>query len=229
MSKSNSYSLLVKRNMHISELYSRNIRKRIKEQYCFIIQFNLQITKKELENRAKNIDLLRRNLNLLSDEFKEQVTRMRKEVAQQNSMASERSGDFINVFANNKGTQDSDEEGEESDRDLNDEERDILQQFEENDKELENIALELVDALDEVKMKAQNNEDLIKRQNELLKKTRKKAEDNENKLRQNNNQLKQTLAKYKNGKQMCLDMALCLIFIGLLGVLLKMMSSKGLI
>eukprot|EP00347_Sterkiella_histriomuscorum_P002197 403369092 len=197
------------------------------------------ITKKELENRAKNIDLLRRNINLLNDEFKEQVSRMRKEIAQTNSLTGgDRSGDFIDVFGSaRQGRKNRDEENdgeygdqqssEESDRDLNDEERDILKQFEENDQELENIAAELVNALDEVKMKAQNNETALKRQKELLTKTKKKAEDNENKLRQNNNQLKQILQKYKNGKQMCLDMALCLIFVGLLGILLKMLSTKG--
>ena len=40
-----------------------------------------KVSQKEIEARSKNIDLLRKNLNLLQDEFKEQVGRMRKDIA----------------------------------------------------------------------------------------------------------------------------------------------------
>jgi len=172
-----------------SELaYLRDVFKRYQEKNKW------KVSQKELESRAKNVDLLRRNLNLLQDEFREQINRVKRE--QQQDL--ERNGDFINVFGRKR--KGSEEEEEESDRDVNEEERDILAQFEENDKELENIAAELVEALDKVKLKAENSENLIKRQGELLKKTRKKAEDNEHKLRQNNNALKSILEKHKNGK-----------------------------
>ncbi len=71
-----------------------------------------KVSQKELENRSKNIDLLRRNLNLLQDEFKEQINRMRKEMSMG---GDERQGDFINVFGNKKrrkGSDDSDDEEE---------------------------------------------------------------------------------------------------------------------
>lgn len=61
----------------------------------------------------------------------------------------------------------------------------------------------------------------------MLKKTNKKAEDNEAKLRQQNNQLKMLINKHKNGKQICLDMCLLLTFVALLGLLVKMLKSKG--
>jgi hypothetical protein len=35
------------------------------------------------------------------------------------------------------------------------------------------------------------------------------------------------LEKHKNGKQICLDLTLLLIFIGLLGILLKLLKAKG--
>lgn len=134
------------------------------------------------------------------------------------------SAQFVDVFAINKNDKDSD-----SDRELYDEEKNILQQFEENDKELEEIAAQIVDGLDKLKVTSQSMEENIKRQGEMLGKTRAKSEKNEARLRQNNNQLKQLLNKYRNGKQICMDMLLCLIFLGLLGVLLKMMQSKGFI
>ena len=40
-----------------------------------------KVSQKDLEARSKNIDLLRKNLNLLQDEFKEQIARMRKDIA----------------------------------------------------------------------------------------------------------------------------------------------------
>ena len=66
---------------------------------------------------------------------------------------------------------------------MGEDEKDILKQFEENDRELENIAAVIVGSLDELKGKAQNIEDGVKRQGDLLKKTRQAAEENEAKLR----------------------------------------------
>lgn len=89
---------------------------------------------------------------------------MRKEIASQNSIDGDK-GDFINVFGSRKAsqyTEEDEEGGGDSDRELNEDERDILKQFEENDRELENIAAELVDALDQVKNKAENIQTQIK-------------------------------------------------------------------
>ena len=90
-----------------------------------------KLSQQDIEARSKNIDLLRRNLNLLQDEFKEQVSRMRKDIAPVQAQSSE----FLDIFAINKN------EDEDEERSLDEEERGILQQFEENDKELEDIAL----------------------------------------------------------------------------------------
>ena len=160
---------------------------------------------------------------------------MRKDLTQANNSAntpdsSTGKSDFINIFGNiNRGSSNQDEtnNAEEEDRELYEDEKDILKQFEANDKELENIAAVIVGALDELKGKAQNIEDGVKRQGDLLKNTRKAAEENEAKLRQQNNQLKMALEKHKNGKQICLDLTLLLIFIGLLGILLKLLKLKG--
>ena len=58
----------------------------------------------------------------------------------------------MNVFNINKG----DSDDEDSDRELDDEEHDILKQFEENDKELEDIASRIVGELDKLKGKSEN-------------------------------------------------------------------------
>lgn len=64
------------------------------------------------------------------------------------------SDQFINVFAINNNDHDSD-----SDRELCDEEKNILQQFEENDKELEEIAAQIVEDLDKLKTTSYNIEE----------------------------------------------------------------------
>lgn len=93
---------------------------------------------------------------------------MRKEMNP--GAATHSASDFINVFHHgiNRDSNRT-EEGEgadedvEEERDLRDDERDILAQFEENDKELEDIAAQIVGALDELKGKAENIEGSIKR------------------------------------------------------------------
>lgn len=84
-----------------------------------------KISQKELEVRSRGVDLLRRNLNLLQDEFKDQVTRMRKDIAavQNPDAGTGKHSDFIDIF----GTinRDSDKLDEERDE-LYDDEREIL-------------------------------------------------------------------------------------------------------
>jgi hypothetical protein len=63
----------------------------------------------------------------------------------------------------------------------------------------------------------------------MLKKTRRGQEDNEARLKQQNNQLKQALERHKNGKQICLDVTLLLIFVGLLGILVRMLKERKII
>ena len=83
---------------------------------------------------------------------------MRKDIATQQNPGGNGGGssDFIDIFAINRGGDNRDNDGEDSDRELYDEERDILKQFEKNDKELEDIAALIVGSLDELKGKAQN-------------------------------------------------------------------------
>ena len=159
---------------------------------------------------------------------------MRKDIAAQQSSSSvgrQDTSEFISIFGginrDDDGEGDGEGGGDDSEKEMNEDERDILKQFEDNDKELESIAALIVGSLDELKGKAQNIESSVKRQSDLIKKAKKAADENEAKLKQQNNQLKQVLLKYKNGRQMCLDLFLLLLFVALLGILLRMLKSKG--
>ena len=87
--------------------------------------------------------------------------------------------EFINLFGsiNQSGTQlisaadiNAGNGGYEEERDLNEAEAMYLKEFEQNDQELEDIAGEIVKALDTVKRNAENIEAGIDRQSHLLQK-----------------------------------------------------------
>ncbi len=84
---------------------------------------------------------------------------MRKENSSTKTSEKTQEGKFINLYGVNNEDVDSDDE-----RELNEEEIDILKQFEENDKELEEIASQICGALDELKGKTENIESSIDRQ-----------------------------------------------------------------
>ena len=56
-----------------------------------------------------------------------------------------------------------------------------------------------------------------------------KAKDTQAQLTQDNNDLKKIISKHKNGKQICMDLCMLMTFLLLLGVLIKLMESKGFI
>lgn len=119
----------------------------------------------EIENRSKNIDLLRKNLNLLQMEKKSQQTRDKNKKKKNQSQSGRSSygastrnskkdienaleDQMLDIFAKpallpkNEGVGALNESYEpaESEEDLNADEMSILKQFEENDKDLEDLA-----------------------------------------------------------------------------------------
>lgn len=106
-------------------------------------------------------------------------------------------------------------------------ERDLLKEFEENDKELEDIAGAIVQALDNVKNTAENIEGTIDEQGKMLRATRIRAENNEVALNKQNNDLKKVLERHKSGKQCAFDMGLLCCWFVLFGVTAKVLQVKG--
>ena len=112
---------------------------------------------------------------------------------------------------------------------MNEAEKDALKEFEENDKELENLAAQICGALDTLKGTAENIEKQAKDQGKLLKKANQKAGDTEAQLTQDNNELKAVIQKHKGGKQMGMDICLLVTLIVLLGMLIKLLEYKGIL
>ena len=144
--------------------------------------------------------------------------------------------EFINLFGsiNQSGTQlisaadiNAGNGGYEEERDLNEAEAMYLKEFEQNDQELEDIAGEIVKALDTVKRNAENIEAGIDRQSNLLQKQYERSEKVSERLQDQSTQLKDVLNKHKSGRQCCFDLFLLSVWLALCTVLLKMLQSKG--
>jgi hypothetical protein len=104
----------------------------------------------------------------------------------------------------------------------------ILKEFEENDKQLEEIAGRIVEALSKVKSSAQDMNVAINKQGKMIKSSRQRGEKNEQRLQQQNNELKEMITKHKGGRQCLFDLILLFIFLIELAVLVKMLQFKGL-
>lgn len=122
---------------------------------------------------------------------------------------------------------DSDEEA--PDRDLNEQEKRALKEFEENDKELEEMALEIANSLTQLGEKANKTAISINEQNQMLKQANKAAEQTELELNRQNNELARLLNKYRHGKQLWLDFALLFVLMGLIALLWNRLRAKGFI
>lgn len=85
---------------------------------------------KELKARQKNIDLLRKNINILEEEFKQQTNKHKG--AGLSPDKKKNGSDLYGI--NRESLIDDDDE-----RDLNDDEKDLLEEFRNNDKEIDSI------------------------------------------------------------------------------------------
>ena len=84
------------------------------------------------------------------------------------------------------------------DRDLTEEEKQALQQFKENDQQLDAILDRVIAGLSELQKKGNIINEQIDRQNELLKQTNKKVERTHMRLIQQNDHLKDVLQKIRS-------------------------------
>lgn len=171
----------------------------------------------EVDQREKNIDLLRRNLNILEDSVK---------------AGQKRSSSSANIHVSNelkRPLMDGEDEGEDEyeDRELTAEEERVLREFKENDDELEKLADQISNRLEALKGKTNKIGETIDVQAEMIKQADDSAEKTENTLRLQNNELQKILNKYRNGKQLMLDAILLMIFIGLLALLWHQLKTQN--
>jgi len=121
----------------------------------------------------------------------------------------------------------SNEEMKYVDRELTEEEKEALKKFKENDEEIDAILEKVIVGLGELQIKGNTLNQQIDRQNEMLKKTNQKVERTHLRLIQQNNQLKDVLQKIRSTNKLCCDLCLVICFLGLIGVIVAVLKSKG--
>ena len=123
--------------------------------------------------------------------------------------------------------QSPDSDDEAPDRDMTESEQAVMKEFQENDKELEDIALQIYNQLGELEEKQKKTGVSINEQYEMLKKANEAAEKTELELNRQNNELSRLLNKYRGGKQIWMDFFLLFVLIGLLALLWNRLKAKG--
>ena len=103
----------------------------------------------------------------------------------------------------------------------------MLKEFKQNDSELEDIALQIANSLDELGEKQNKTGVAINEQYEMLKKANEEADKTEMELNRQNNELSRLLSKFRNGKQLWLDFFLLFTLLGLLALLWNRVKSRG--
>lgn len=102
-----------------------------------------------------------------------------------------------------------------------------MKEFEDNDKELEEVALQIAISLEELGEKQKKTGKAINEQYEMLQKANDMAERTELELNKQNNELAGLLNKFRHGKQLWLDFFLLFLLMGLLALLWNRLKSKG--
>lgn len=185
----------------------------------------------DLKNRNKTIELLRKNLILLRDELLGDKANISED---QEAAPRKIFGDYKDtdpdVISHRDVRLDVDDEKEEAkyvNRELTEEEKEALQQFKKNDEELDAILDRVIAGLADLEKKGMTLNEQINRQNEMLKQTNKKVERTNLRLRMQNNHLKDVLQKIRSTNKLCCDLWLVIIFLGLVGVIIAVLHTKG--
>ena len=105
-------------------------------------------------------------------------------------------------------------------------EKKVIKEFQENDEELEKIALEIAQSLEDLGDKQRKVGSEINNQYDMLVEANEEAEEVEYKLNKQNNELSRLLNKFRNGKQIWLDFLLIFLLIGFLSLLWNRLKAK---
>ncbi len=110
---------------------------------------------------------------------------------------------------------------------INDYEMGLLKTIDENDKEIDKMLDLVIIEVGKLKYSAQDLQNGIRTQEDLLKKVNNKAEKARIRLQKRSSELQGVLEKYRNTNKLCMDMVLVVILLILIGVVIKVLKVKG--
>mmetsp|Transcript_5008 Transcript_5008/g.5705 ORF Transcript_5008/g.5705 Transcript_5008/m.5705 type:complete len:266 (-) Transcript_5008:27-824(-) len=183
----------------------------------------------DLKNRNKTITLLKKNLSLIRNELMGD----KENVSLDSDAPKKIFGDYKDTDSdqispdNVKVDFEGKEENKYEDRELNDNEKQALEQFKKNDQELDLVLDKVIAGLSQLEDKGAKLNENINKQNEIINKTSKKIEKTNIRLRQQNNNLKDVLQKIRSTNKLCCDLCLVIFILGLFTSMFAILNSKG--
>lgn len=119
------------------------------------------------------------------------------------------------------------EDSQEAFRDMNEYEEELMKKFQQNDQEIDEMLDKVIEMADILKGHAENIGTAIQTQAELIKKVNSKAEKARARLQKRASALQGVLEKYRRTNKMCIDIVLVIVFLILIGVVVKVLKIKG--
>lgn len=116
---------------------------------------------------------------------------------------------------------------EQDEREMNEEEKQLLAQFDKNDQEIDQMLGVVINQLDKLQFSAQGITQEIDKQGKLLKKLNQRIEVSWTKLERRDNDLKKVLDTYRSQNKFCCDVLLILLVIALLYFVIWLYRAKG--
>jgi len=184
----------------------------------------------DLKNRNQTIELLSKNLVILREEIMGDKANVSID---DDDKPKKIFGDYRDTESDKVSEKDihvkieDSEEVKYQDRELTENEKQGLVDFKKNDEKLDAILEKIIGGLAQLEDKATELNKQVDKQNEMLKKTNKDVEKTQRKLRMQNNNLKDVLQKIRSTNKLCWDLCLVFLFLGMLGVIVMVLNSKG--
>ena len=111
-------------------------------------------------------------------------------------------------------------------RELSEQETKLMEEFQQNDKEIDELLDQVIDLAKGLGEHARNLNTGIMTQQRLIKNINKRAEKARADLSRKNDALASTLKKYRSTNKLCVDVILIVVFLALVGVLIHVIKSK---
>lgn len=124
-------------------------------------------------------------------------------------------------------TQEERQRLEQEERELTHEERALLDKFDRNDQEIEQMLTVVIQQLDRLNFSAQGIGQKIDEQGKLLQKLNQRIEVSWTKLERRDNDLKKVLETYRSQNKFCVDVLLILLILALLYFAIWLYKAKG--
>lgn len=121
----------------------------------------------------------------------------------------------------------NDPESADADRPLSEAEEQLLQKFDDNDKEIDSMLEGIIDQVDRIKLHAQGISTQINKQDKLLHKLQTRVDNSWGRLERKNNDLQNVLEKYRKSDRLCCDFIMVLIIISVGGIAISILKGKG--